>query len=273
MSTGEGVVVEGRDLVREFGGERTWFGRRRPVTRAVDGVTVEVERGRTLGIVGESGCGKSTLARMLVGLLDPTAGTITLDGSPVMGLTGAAARTFHKKVQMVFQDPLSSLNPRKTVRQILEGPLEALTSLGRRQRAERVEELMRIVSLRPEFADRYPHEFSGGQCQRIGIARALAPEPELVILDEPVSALDVSVQAQVLNLLRDLQERFRLTFVFISHDLAVIEALCDRVMVMYRGKVVEDAPRARLFRDPQHDYTRLLLSAVPVPGKRRTLSA
>jgi ABC-type oligopeptide transport system ATPase subunit len=273
MTAPPAVVLEGRDLHRHFGGGRTWVGRRRPLTRAVDGVTLRVERGRTLGIVGESGCGKSTLARMLVGLLAPTAGTITLDGKPVAGLKGAEALAFHKKVQMVFQDPLSSLNPRKTVRQTLEGPLMALTALGRRERGERVAELMRIVSLRPESADRYAHEFSGGQCQRIAIARALAPEPELVILDEPVSALDVSVQAQVLNLLRDLQRRLSLTFVFISHDLAVVEALCDRVMVMYRGKVVEEAPRTELFQQPRHDYTKLLLAAVPVPGRRRTLSA
>jgi peptide/nickel transport system ATP-binding protein len=159
------------------------------------------------------------------------------------------------------------------VRQILEGPLQALTSLGKAARRERVQELMQIVSLRPESAERYAHEFSGGQCQRIAIARALAPDPELVILDEPVSALDVSVQAQVLNLLRDLQMRFGLTFVFISHDLAVVEALCDRVLVMYRGQVVEEAPRAELFERPQHDYTKLLLAAVPVPGRRRALSA
>ena len=267
------VALEARDLRRDFGGGRTWLGRRRPVTRAVDGVTLQVERGRTLGIVGESGCGKSTLARMLVRLLAPSAGTIALDGRPVAGLMGADALAFHKKVQMVFQDPLSSLNPRKRVRQILEGPLQALTSSGKAERRERVAELMRIVSLRPESALRYAHEFSGGQCQRIAIARALAPEPELVILDEPVSALDVSVQAQVLNLLRDLQRRLGLTFVFISHDLAVVEALCDRVLVMYRGRVVEEAPCADLFQRPQHDYTRLLLSAVPVPGRRRALSA
>ena len=267
------TVLEARDLCRDFGGGRTWLGRRKPVTRAVDGVTLSVERGRTLGIVGESGCGKSTLARMLVGLLAPSAGTITLDGQPVAGLKGEAAQAFHKKVQMVFQDPLSSLNPRKTVRQILDGPLAALTALGKAERRERVAELMGIVSLRPESAERYAHEFSGGQCQRIAIARALAPEPELVILDEPVSALDVSVQAQVLNLLRDLQRRLRLTFVFISHDLAVVEALCDRVLVMYHGQVVEEAPRAELFAHPQHDYTKLLLAAVPVPGRKRALSA
>ena len=231
------VILEARHLVRTFGGGRTWYGARKPLTRAVDDVSVKVERGRTLGVVGESGCGKSTLARMLTGLLAPDTGEIALEGRPVHGLKGRERRAFHRTVQLVFQDPLSSLNPRKTVRQILAGPLQALLDLGRSERAARVEELMRLVSLRPEFIDRYPHEFSGGQCQRIGIARALAVEPRLLVLDEPVSALDVSVQAQVLRLLKDLQQRLGLTYVFISHDLAVVEALCDRVMVMYRGRV------------------------------------
>jgi len=266
---GGDVILEARDLSRHFGGGRRFPGGRAPVIKAVDGVSLTVERGRTLGVVGESGCGKSTLGRMLVGLLEPTAGTIRLDGKPVRGLSGVEKRAFHRKVQLVFQDPMSSLNPRKTVRQILEGPLEVLTSLGRQARRERVEELMALVALRPEFVDRYPHEFSGGQCQRIGIARALACEPALIVLDEPVSALDVSVQAQVLKLLRELQARLGLTYVFISHDLAVVENLCDDVMVMYFGKVVEYAPRRDVFRAPRHDYTRLLLGSVPVPGRKR----
>ncbi|MEQ8966409.1 MAG: ATP-binding cassette domain-containing protein [Azospirillaceae bacterium] len=266
---GGDVILEGRDLARHFGGGRQFLGGRSPVVKAVDGVSLSVERGRTLGIVGESGCGKSTLGRMLVGLLEPTSGTIRLDGKPVRGLAGAEKLAFHRKVQLVFQDPLSSLNPRKTVRQILEGPLEVLTTKTRQARRERVEELMELVALRPEFVDRYPHEFSGGQCQRIGIARALACEPSLIVLDEPVSALDVSVQAQVLKLLKDLQRRLGLTYVFISHDLAVVENLCDDVMVMYFGKVVEYAPRRDVFRAPRHDYTKLLLGSVPVPGKKR----
>jgi ABC-type oligopeptide transport system ATPase subunit len=263
------IILEGGDLVRIFDGGRTWYGARKPTTRAVDGVSITVEEGRTLGVVGESGCGKSTLARMLTGLLAPTAGEILLEGRPVRSLSGKDRRAFHRTVQLVFQDPLSSLNPRRTLRQILEGPLQALLGLGRRERTDRVEQLMQLVSLRPEFIDRYPHEFSGGQCQRIGIARALAAEPRLLVLDEPVSALDVSVQAQVLKLLRDLQRRLGLTYVFISHDLAVVEALSDRVMVMYRGKVVEEAAREALFARPQHAYTRQLLAAVPVPGRRR----
>ncbi len=269
MADGTETLLEARDLRRVFGGGRAWHGGRKSELVAVDGVSLNVMRGHTLGIVGESGCGKSTLARMLVGLLAPSAGTIALEDRPVRDLKGADKTRFHRTVQLVFQDPLSSLNPRKTVRQILEGPLEALLEMDRAARRERVAELMRLVSLRPEFVDRYPHEFSGGQCQRIGIARALAVEPDLVVLDEPVSALDVSVQAQVLRLLRDLQARLGLTYIFISHDLAVVEALCDRVMVMYRGRVVEDAPRDRLFSRPAHAYTRTLLAAVPIPGRRR----
>ncbi|WP_119458905.1 ABC transporter ATP-binding protein [Rhodospirillaceae bacterium SYSU D60014] len=264
------VVVETRDLCRSFGGGRRLLGGLKPLVRAVDGVSLRVERGRTLGIVGESGCGKSTLARMLVGLLEPSAGTIILDGKPVDERKRENRLDFHRKVQLVFQDPLSSLNPRKTVRQILEAPLQVLLGMSRAERAARVTELMRLVSLRPEFVDRYPHEFSGGQCQRIGIARALAAEPALIVLDEPVSALDVSIQAQVLRLLKDLQQRLGLTYVFISHDLAVVENICDRIAVMYFGKVVEEGSKADIFRRPAHDYTKLLLASVPVPGRRHS---
>lgn len=271
MTASDGVILEGRHLHRHFGGGRSWLGKPRPVTRAVDGVSLAIERGRTLGIVGESGCGKSTLARMLVGLLEPTGGEIRLEGEVISGRRGERAPALHKTVQMVFQDPQCSLNPRKTVGQILSGPLEALTNLGSGARGDRIAELMSLVGLRPECADRYPHEFSGGQCQRIGIARALATNPPVLILDEPVSALDVSIQAQVLNLLRDLHDRLGLTLVFISHDLAVIEALSDRVMVMYRGVVVEEAPRAELFERPRHRYTKQLLAAVPLHGARRGL--
>jgi ABC-type glutathione transport system ATPase component len=263
-------IIEALDLVRVFGGGRTWYGAKKPELRAVDGVSLSVMPGTTLGIVGESGCGKSTLARMLTGLIAPTSGTIRLDGRPIARLKGAARQRFHQTVQLVFQDPISSLNPRKTVRQILEGPLEALTDLDRWARRERVAALMDEVGLRPEFTDRYPHEFSGGQAQRIGIARALAVEPRLLVLDEPVSALDVSVQAQVLKLFRDLQQRRGLTYLFISHDLAVVEALASEVMVMLEGKVAEAGPRDQVFRTPRHDYTRTLLAAVPVPGRRRS---
>ena len=263
-------------LSRQVGGMRRGaiaglFGVGRPPLRAVDGVSIEVRRGRTLGVVGESGCGKSTLARMMVGLLQPTAGSIELDGRSVEELAREDRKALHRKVQMVFQDPLGSLNPRKTVRSILEAPLKALHGMDQKARRERVAELMSLVSLRAEFTERYPHEFSGGQAQRIGIARALAAEPELIILDEPVSALDVSVQAQVLSLLAELQKRLDLTYVFISHDLAVVETISDEVVVMYLGRIVERGSRERIFADPQHEYTRLLLSSVP--GRQRARAA
>ncbi len=262
-------IIAAEHLVRVFGGGRTWYGAKKAELRAVDDVSLSAQPGTTLGIVGESGCGKSTLARILTGLLPPTSGTIRLEGRPITRLDRAAKRRFHQTVQLVFQDPISSLNPRKTVRQILEGPLEALTDLDQTARRERVEALMDEVGLRPEFSDRYPHEFSGGQAQRIGIARALAVEPRLIVLDEPVSALDVSVQAQVLKLFKDLQARRGLTYLFISHDLAVVEALSTEVMVMLEGQVAETGPRDQVFHRPRHDYTRTLLAAVPVPGRRR----
>jgi peptide/nickel transport system ATP-binding protein len=257
------VILATRDVVLEYGGGASLFGMSKPALRAVDGVSIEVERGRTLGIVGESGCGKSTLARMMVGLLPPTSGAVELEGRSVSELAREDRKALYRKVQLVFQDPLGSLNPRKTVRAILEGPLKELHGMGAKARRDRVAELMSLVSLRSEFTERYPHEFSGGQAQRIGIARALAANPELIILDEPVSALDVSVQAQVLSLLADLQARLDLTYVFISHDLAVVESISDEVVVMYLGRVVERGRRDEIFAAPQHEYTRLLLSSVP----------
>ena len=249
-----------RAVVREYGGGRSMLGRRRPVVRAVAGVSLDVARGQTLGIVGESGCGKSTIARMIVGLLPPSEGDILLDGQPIGGY---GRIELHQKVQMVFQDPLGSLNPRKTVREILETPLRRLRGMHGASRRARVDELMALVSLRGDFLDRYPHEFSGGQCQRIGIARALAAEPEIIVLDEPVSALDVSVQAQVLALLIDLQERLGATYVFISHDLAVVEAIAGDVCVMRAGEVVELADAHSLFVAPKHPYTRELMASIP----------
>lgn len=251
------------DLRKYYGGGMRLIGGTAPAVRAVDGVSFTVDRGRTLGIVGESGCGKSTLGRMLAGLLDPTSGIMELEGQDIAGRSRADELAFHRQVQLVFQDPLSALNPRKTVRQILEAPLKVLRQMEAGNRRSRIAELMDLVSLRPEFIDRYPHEFSGGQCQRIGIARALAAEPKLLILDEPVSALDVSIQAQVLKLLKELQQRLGLTYVFISHDLAVVENLCAEVAVMYFGKIVEQGPRSQIFGAPQHDYTKALLASVP----------
>jgi oligopeptide/dipeptide ABC transporter ATP-binding protein len=254
-------LLEARNLHRNF---RT--GRGKPPIRAVTDVGLTVRRGETLGLVGESGSGKSTVARMLVGLETPDSGTIRFDGRDIAELR--RNRAFHRKIQFVFQDPVSSLNPRKTIRQILEAPLKHLLGLSGAERRQRAEALMARVHLRPEFLNRYPHELSGGQAQRVAIARALAAEPELIVLDEPVSALDVSIQAQILALLRGLKQDLGLAYVFISHDLAVVETLCDTVAVMYLGHVVEQASRDRLFRAPRHPYTRLLLASVPVPGGR-----
>ena len=262
-----GALVELESVARVFGGGRRLFGGRKPAVHAVQDVSLDVMRGETLGIVGESGCGKSTLARMLVGLDRPTAGSIRLEGADVTDAAGSDFAALASRVQYVFQDPVSSLNPRKTVRAILEAPLVHLLGLERAARRDRLEELMDAVGLRREFLERYPHEFSGGQAQRIGIARALAAQPELMVLDEPVSALDVSVQAQVLNLLDDLKQRFGLTYVFISHDLSVVESVSDRVAVMYFGRLAEIGPAGAVFADPRHHYTRLLLDSAPVPGR------
>jgi len=256
-----------RDLDKRFGGGRTLFGRKRPAVHAVEAASLDVARGETLGIVGESGCGKSTLARMIVGLLPPSAGTIEIEGTDYAKIAGRDPAAFGKVIQYVFQDPLSSLNPRKSIRQILEVPLRLLHGMDAEQRAARIDEILDAVNLRREFLDRYPHEFSGGQAQRIGIARALAAAPRILVLDEPVSALDVSVQAQVLNLLQRLKDEFDLTYLFISHDLAVVEAVADRVAVMYFGRIVELAPAGEIFARPRHHYTELLARSAPVVGR------
>lgn len=252
------------ELSKTFPVGRTLLGAAKASVKAVHPISLTVEQGETLGIVGESGCGKSTLARMLVGLLPPTTGQIEIDGAALD--TGDPAR-FGKRIQYVFQDPISSLNPRKTIRQIMEAPLKHLHHMGRAESAARIAEIFASVNLREEFLDRYPHEFSGGQAQRIGIARALAADASILILDEPVSALDVSVQAQVLNLLADLKTRLGLTYLFISHDLAVVEAVSDRIAVLYFGSVVELGPAAEVFRQPRHPYTRLLADSAPVVGR------
>jgi len=255
-----------------FGGGRTLFGQPKPAVHAVQDVTIEVRRGETLGVVGESGCGKSTLARMIVGLDAPTGGRIVFDGRDLVAEAGKDLRRLSREVQYVFQDPVASLNPRKTIRTILEAPLIHLLGLDKQARAARLSELMDAVNLAPEFLDRYPHEFSGGQAQRIGIARALAADPKLIVLDEPVSALDVSVQAQVLNILDGLKDRFGLTYVFISHDLSVVESVSDRVAVMYFGRIVEVGPARSVFRRPRHPYTHLLLQSAPAPGRKALVS-
>ena len=252
------------DLAKTFPLAKPLFGPAPPGVRAVRPTSFTVARGETLGIVGESGCGKSTLARMLVGLLEPSQGHIEIAGK---ALDNADPAAFGRLIQYVFQDPISSLNPRKTVRQIMEAPLKRLHGMDRAARDARIAEIFASVNLRKEFLDRYPHEFSGGQAQRIGIARALAASPEIIVLDEPVSALDVSVQAQVLNLLADLKARFGLTYLFISHDLAVVEAVSERVVVLYFGSVVEIGRAEDIFKAPKHPYTRLLADSAPVVGR------
>ncbi len=237
--------------------------------RAVDDVSFSIGRGRTLGLVGESGCGKSTLGRAVLRLHEPTAGEVVLDGRPVTGLKARELRERRREMQIVFQDPYASLNPRRTVLQTLREPLDLHAIGTRAERRRRVEELLEIVGLRAQVASRYPHEFSGGQRQRIGIARALALDPKLIVADEAVSALDVSVQAQVLNLISDLQRRLGISFLFISHDLAVIQHVSHDVCVMYLGKLVETGSADSVYAEPKHPYTRALFSAVPVPDPLR----
>jgi peptide/nickel transport system ATP-binding protein len=258
-----GPAVQIRDLVKTFGGGRSLFGRQANEVHAVRGVSLDLQRGETLGIVGESGSGKSTLARMLVGLEHPTSGSMLIDGKPWEDLASAGSRAFGRTVQYVFQDPVASLNPRKTIGDILDVPLRLLCNYDRPRRATRKRELVDAVQMPTNTLDRYPHEFSGGQAQRIAIARALAAEASILVLDEPVSALDVSVQAQVLLLLQQLRDDLGLSYLFISHDLAVVESISDRVAVMYLGEVVELAPAAQLFATPQHDYTRSLIASAP----------
>jgi peptide/nickel transport system ATP-binding protein len=273
--TGDDVLLEVTDLVKHFPiTQGIVIQRRIGAVRAVDGVSFSVRRGETLGIVGETGCGKSTTARLLVRLLDPTSGSVVFDGQEVSQHKGEALKAFHRDVQMIFQDPYSSLNPRRTVGAIIAEPFAIHGLLtGQGERKKRVQELMDRVGLNPEHYNRYPHEFSGGQRQRIGVARAVALEPKLLIADEPVSALDVSIQAQVLNLLKGLQREMGLTLIFISHDLSVVRHMCDRIAVMYLGKVVELGRNDAVYGYPRHPYTGALLEAVPVPnpsGGKRT---
>ncbi|WP_282608881.1 ABC transporter ATP-binding protein [Pelagibius sp. Alg239-R121] len=264
-------LLQVEDLVRDYRLPRkSLFGRPESV-RAVNGVSFSVDRGKSFGIVGESGCGKSTLARTVMGLETPVSGRVLLDGQDLFALPALALRRLRQKFQMVFQDPYGSLDPRFKVERVIAEPLEVLLpGLNRRERRERVGETLDSVGLKPVDADRYPHEFSGGQRQRIAIARALITEPELIVADEPVSALDVSVQAQVLNLIMELQERRGLTFLFISHDLSVVRHITDEVAVMYAGEIVETGPTHKVFADPQHSYTRSLIDAVPHPDPRRS---
>ncbi|RME49147.1 MAG: dipeptide ABC transporter ATP-binding protein [Caldilineae bacterium] len=233
--------------------------------KAVDGISFFIRRGETLGLVGESGCGKSTTGRAILQLYKPTGGQVIFEGQDITNMRGESLRKMRRRMQMIFQDPYASLNPRMTVGNIIAEPLEVHNILTRRERRERVKELLAEVGLNPYFINRYPHEFSGGQRQRIGVARALALQPDFIVCDEPISALDVSIQAQVINMLEDLQEKFGLTYLFIAHDLSVVRHISDRVAVMYLGKLVEMTDRDTLYADPKHPYTEALLSAVPIP--------
>jgi len=264
------LLLEVEDLTRHFSVRRGLvFGKTVGVVRAVDGISFTLDRGETLALVGESGCGKSTTARCVLRLIDPTSGTIRFEGTDITEMRGDPLRRLRRRMQIVFQDPFASLNPRMTVGEILEEPLIVHDIGDRTARRARVNQLLDLVGLASYHAQRYPHEFSGGQRQRIGIARALAVEPALVVCDEPVSALDVSIQAQVVNLLKDLQARLGLSYLFIAHDLAVVKHMADRVAVMYLGQIVEIAPKDVLFSEPRHPYTRTLLTAIPRPDPHR----
>jgi oligopeptide transport system ATP-binding protein len=260
-----GSLLEVRDLRMYFPIMRGIIQRKVGEVKAVNGVSFQIREGETLGLVGESGCGKTSLGRAILQLYRPTGGQVLFDGEDLTRLKGRRLRQMRRRMQMIFQDPYSSLNPRMTVGSIVGEPLDIHHLARGREKRQRIEELLELVGLNPYYANRFPHEFSSGQRQRIGIARALAVQPRFVVCDEPISALDVSIQAQVLNLLQELQERFGLTYLFIAHDLSVVRYISDRIAVMYLGKVVELAAREDLYRNAMHPYTRALLSAVPIP--------
>lgn len=260
------ILMDARHIKKHFPIRQGLLLREVGQVKAVDGVSLTVRRGETLGLVGESGCGKSTLGRTLIRLYEPTAGELDFNGKNFLSLNGEELRKARKNIQMIFQDPYASLDPRMTVGQILMEPFEIHGLLNRGEREARVKDLLQLVGLKASHVNRYPHEFSGGQRQRICIARAIALDPELIICDEPVSALDVSIQAQILNLLKELQQKLKLTYVFVSHDLSVIEFFCDRIAVMYLGKIVEIASKKDLFENPRHPYTKALIAAIPRVG-------
>jgi oligopeptide transport system ATP-binding protein len=270
-ATGE-PLLEVTDLAKHFPARGGFLAKRRAGDlKAVDGVSFSVARGETLGLVGESGCGKSTLCRTVLQLLEPTSGSVRFEGREIAGLSRRQMRPLRQEMQMVFQDPYASLNPRKRVGQIVADPLRRLGgSLSRTELQRRVQELLERVGLSPEHHNRYPHEFSGGQQQRIGIARALAPEPKLIVADEPVSALDVSIQAQIVNLLDDLQDELRLTYVFVAHDIGVVRHVSDRIAVMNAGRIVEQGPADQVCARPAEEYTKRLLAAVPIPDPKES---
>jgi oligopeptide transport system ATP-binding protein len=262
------VLVRVEDLRMHFPIYKGILRRQVGAVKAVDGLSFEIRRGETLGLVGESGCGKSTTGRAILRLYDPTSGQVHIEGKDIAELSHGDLRKMRPSMQMIFQDPQASLNPRMTVGSIVSEPLDEHGVVSGKQKKDRVAELLNAVGLNPRFVNRYPHEFSGGQRQRIGIARALALEPEFIVCDEPIAALDVSIQAQVVNLLEDLQSKLGLTYLFISHDLSMVRHIADRVAVMYLGKIMELASVDNLFKDPKHPYTKALLSAVPVPDPK-----
>jgi len=268
----ETPLIEVRNLVKHYPVTGGVFLRKIASVRALDGVSLAIREGETLGLVGESGCGKSTLGRLVLRLEEPTSGQVVFEGKDILAYDPEKMRSMREQMQVIFQDPFASLNPRKNVSHIVGEPLLVHGMKSRRKREDRVQELLEVVGLRREHMRRYPHQFSGGQRQRIGVARALALNPKLIICDEAVSALDVSIQAQVINLLQDLQQEFGLTYLFISHDLSVVEHISDRVAVMYLGKVVELADKRAIYDNPLHPYTQALLAAAPIPDPHRKMS-
>ena len=263
-------LVEVKNLTKHFPVTRgVVIQRQVGMVRAVDGISFAIAKGETLGLVGESGCGKTTAGRTLLGLYPPTDGEIRIDGHDLRKAKGAEMMAIRRKAQIIFQDPYASLNPRWTVSAIIGEPLRVHHLLPENERVERVRDLLRLVGLSPSHLNRFPHEFSGGQRQRIGVARALASDPKFIVCDEPISALDVSIQAQVVNLLEDLQDQFGLTYLFIAHDLSMVRHICDRVAVMYLGIIVELADRDELYENPLHPYTQALLTAVPIPNPKK----
>ena len=261
----DNVILEVKNVEKFFYGNKKLFQKDRPVVKAVNDVSFTINEGETFGIVGESGCGKSTLGRTVIRLLNPTSGQVLYKGTDLATLSGEEMRKLRQEIQIIFQDPYASLNPRMTVRELIQAPLDVYSHESEAEKLAKVKNIMAKVGLREEYMSKYPHEFSGGQRQRIVIARALILEPKFIFCDEPVSALDVSVRAQVLNLMKDLQKEFNLTYMFISHDLSVVRFLCDRIGVMYLGRMVEIADRQELYDNPMHPYTKALLSAIPVP--------